>query len=193
MALTTTLHRITARMRLLLLAATLATVALLAAAGAAHAGTPYYWIVAEHSGKALMAENHNKEQGTRIVQMSTPQNWGAQHWFVERVEDFSSGQTVRRFRNRHSKLCITAQNISNGAALTQQPCEYTYHDYQRQWVVSSKSAMWAGLPWTAYNRYTSGCLDIAGAWHDDYTQAAHYWCHGQANQRFRLKYAGTTG
>ena len=192
MALTTTLDRITARMRLLLLAAPLAAVARLATAGAAHAGTLNYWIVAEHSGKALMAENHNKDVGARIVQMSTPQNWARSTGSSSVSRTSPPARRCGGSAIVTPKLCITAQNTVNGAALTQQPCEYTYHDYQRQWVVS-KSAMWAGLPWTAYNRYTLGCLDIAGAWHDDYTPAAHYWCHGQANQRFRLKYAGTTG
>ncbi len=155
---------------------------------------PYSWIVAEHRGKALMAENHSRDVGADIVQMRTPQNWGAQHWFVERVEDFSSsGQTVRKFRNRRSKLCITTVSTAQGTVLEQQPCAYAYHDHQRQWVVSSKSAMWAGHPFTAHNRFSSRCMDVYGRLHDDHTRVTHCTCHGGANQHLRPKYAGTAG
>ncbi len=178
--------------RLLVMAA-LTTLSLLAIAATAHAGTPYYYIINQKSGKVLVPENERKDVGAPIVQM-TPRNTGAQHWFIERQFDMSNGRTVRQFRNRWSHECIYVQYKDDvvGRQLIQESCEQGYLS-AGEWVVSSKTDMWAERPFTAYNNNSGQCMDVAGASLADYAGLIQWPCHGQANQQFRLQYRGTSG
>jgi hypothetical protein len=180
-----------------LIAAALALVAgvavALAGAQPAQAGPgPFYWIIAENSGKALMAENHSQALGARIVQMPV-NNWGAQQWSIRHVwTDESTGQSARQFINRHSKHCIVAIDYGSGSVLKQDWCEDTHGADRREWIVSNKWDMWAGRPFTAWNTGSGLCMDIYGAWTSDYAPAQQYWCHGGTNQQFRLQHVPGT-
>lgn len=153
---------------------------------------PFYWIVAEHSGKVLMPENHSKEVGTRIVQMNKG-NFGAQHWKIWHMGTDNNGQTVRKFENRHSHLCIWSYSTALGEVLRQHGCESgSFDSRQPEWRVSNKSDMWAGRPFTTWSEYSGQCMDVAGASQAEYTSVAQYTCHGGANQKFRLEYVPGT-
>jgi hypothetical protein len=67
-------------------------------------------------------ENHSKEVGTRIVQM-TKADVGAQHWKIRHIENLPNGQTVRKFENRNSHYRITVHGSESGDVLTQDQCE----------------------------------------------------------------------
>jgi hypothetical protein len=170
---------------LALVVAVLATV--FGSAGAAQAKPgPFYYIVAEHSGKALMPENESKAPGVRIVQMSK-RNIGAQHWLVRHMENLPNGQTIRKFENRNSHLCITI--VSHGAVgelLTQDQCETG--GWYREWVVSSWSDLWAQRPVKVWSHEDGLCMDVAGAFTTDYTPVVQYPCHSGANQSFHVEY-----
>ncbi|BDA67648.1 hypothetical protein CAL7716_018140 [Calothrix sp. PCC 7716] len=153
---------------------------------------PFYWIIAEHSGKALMPENHSKNVGTRIVQMSKG-NFGAQHWRIRHISTDSNGQSVRKFENRHSKLCIWAYSTAQGQILKQHGCESGTDDARKpEWRVSNKHEMWAGRPFTTWSEYSSKCMDVANASVADYTSVGQYTCHGGPNQKFRVQYVPGT-
>jgi hypothetical protein len=153
---------------------------------------PFYWIVAEHSGKVLMPENHSKYLNTRIVQMNKG-NFGAQHWKVWHLSTDSNGQSVRKFENRHSKLCIWSYSTAVGEVLRQHGCQTGTLDARHpEWRVSNKWDMWYGRPFTMWSEYSGQCMDIAGASQAEYTSAAQFTCHGGANQRFRLIYVPGT-
>jgi ricin-type beta-trefoil lectin protein len=182
------------RGRLLSLVAALVVAGLLASAAAAHAGQPYYYIVNQNSGKVLAPLQESKDAGAPIVQM-TPLNTGAQHWFVDRESDTSSGGTIREFRNRWSHYCIYVKYEDSviGRVLHQDQCDKNYNANARQWVVASKSDMWAGLPFLAVNRNSNQCMDVSEAGLGDYAPLIQWPCHGGPNQQFRLVYKGTSG
>jgi len=145
---------------------------------------PFYYVVAEHSGKPIMPLNHSTAWWTDIVQ-SDWQNGGALHWKVERwyVDD------ERLFKNRHSKLCVTAADFANpGGALPQNPC----NEAGTIWVVSSPREMWAGRPFTIRAWGTWNCLDVAGASWNNGAPVGLYPCHGGHNQQFRLVHVSGT-
>jgi ricin-type beta-trefoil lectin protein len=165
------------------------------ALAAAHAGQPYYYLVNQNSGKVLTPFLESKDAGASIVQM-TPLNHGAQHWFVDRESDTPSGGTIREFRNRWSHYCIYVKFEDSviGRELHQDQCEKNYNANARQWIVASKSDMWAGLPFLAVNRNSSNqCMDVSGAGLGDYAPLGQWPCHGGPNQQFRLVYKGTSG
>ncbi|WP_203900348.1 RICIN domain-containing protein [Virgisporangium aliadipatigenens] len=167
----------------------LALTVLVTTANAAQAGPgPFYYIVAEHSGKVLMPENHSKDPGVRIVQMPRG-GFGAQHWKVRHVENLSNGQTIRKFENRHSHLCITIVDHEPGL-LTQDQCETG--GWYREWTVSNWNDLWAERPVKIWSHESNLCMDMYGGWVDDYTPAAQYWCHSGPNQTFRVDYVEGT-
>lgn len=149
---------------------------------------PFYYIVAEHSGKVLMPENHSKEPGVRIVQM-TRGNFGAQHWRVRHMETLPNGQTIRKFENRHSQLCITIVGYGPGL-LTQDQCETGGWD--REWVVSNKDDLWAQRPVLIWSHQTNLCLSVGGASYADFAPMWQWPCHGRADQLFRVNYVAGT-
>jgi ricin-type beta-trefoil lectin protein len=182
------------RRRVLALVAALFVGGLLVSAASAHAGQPYYYLVNQNSGKVLTPFLESKNAGAAIVQM-TPLNTGAQHWFVDREADTPSGGTIREFRNRWSHYCIYVKFEDSvvGRELHQDQCEKNYNANARQWIVASKSDMWAGLPFLAVNRNSNQCMDVSGAALGDYAPLIQWPCHGGPNQLFRLVYKGTSG
>ncbi len=154
---------------------------------------PFYWIVAEHSGKVLMPENHSKELDTRIVQTAKA-NGGAQHWKILHMSTDSNGQSVRKFQNRHSKLCIWAYSTAQGQVLKQHGCESGSFDSRKpEWRVSNKHEMWAGRPFTTWSEYSKRCMNVSGASLAEYASVIQYTCQGGiANEKFRLKYVPGT-
>jgi Ricin-type beta-trefoil lectin domain-like len=150
---------------------------------------PFYYIVAEHSGKALMPENHSKDPGVRIVQMPKA-NVGAQHWLVRHVDNLPNGQTIRKFENRNSHLCITIINHGAYELLTQDQCETG--GWYRDWVVSSWSDLWAERPVKIWSHEDNLCMDVYGAYTDDYTPVGQYACHSGPNQSFHVEYVPGT-
>lgn len=162
-------------------------------APAASAGPgPFYWIIAQHSGKAIMPENHSQSLNARIVQMNKG-NFGAQHWKIRHISTDSNGQSVRKFENRHSKLCIWVYGNSVGQVLKQHGCESGSYDARfPEWRVSNKWDMWAGYPFTMWSEYSGQCMDVAGAYQAEYTPVVQYPCHGGLNQKFRAVYVPGT-
>ncbi len=176
----------------LLLAAAVITVVALATAGSAHAGRPYYHLLSAHSGKAVAPAGDARHSGTPLVQV-TPAHRGAQHWFVERIVDTpASGGTIRRFRNRHTGLCISAPGTLVGAGLYQGPCDAdpAGGDW---WHVSSKADLWGERAFTAQNVVSWQCMDLEGWSTVVGAPIDQYGCHGGQNQAFRIQYRGTTG
>jgi hypothetical protein len=173
---------------LALMIAVLATVFGPASTAQAAAG-PFYYIVAEHSGKVLMSENHSKNAGARIVQMAKG-GWGAQHWKVRHVRNLPNGQTIRKFENRNSHYCITVHSYLANDILTQDQCE-TGGQY-REWRVSNWDDLWAERPVRIWSELTGLCMDVYGAWTEDYTPLEQYPCIAAANQSFHVEYVPGT-
>jgi hypothetical protein len=159
-------------------------------AGAAQAKPgPFYYIVAEHSGKVLMSENHSKEAGARIVQMPKG-NFGAQHWKIRHIDNLPNGQTIRKFENRNSHYCITVHSDGANDVLTQDQCE-TGGQY-REWYVSNWSDLWAQRPVKIWSELSGLCMDVWGASTADYAALQQYPCHSGANQSFHVEYVPGT-
>jgi len=153
---------------------------------------PFYWIIAEHSGKALMPENHSKNVGTRIVQMNKA-NFGAQHWKIRHISTDSNGQSVRKFENRNSHLCIWVYSNGENDVLKQDGCESGSSDARKpEWKVSNKYDMWAGKPFTTWSQYSGRCMSINNVSSSEYASAVQYTCVGGANQKFRVQYVPGT-
>lgn len=170
--------------RLGFLAFVLSLLAGLTMAAPASAGPgPFYWIVAQHSGKALMPLNDVKDYGAEIVQLTMQGNRGAQNWSVER-EGTGSPTVNRKFNNRHSHLCVESWDHVQGSVLRQGFC---HNDgLWPIWQVSNVDDMWSGRPFTVWNRQTLMCMSVWGGLVDDFTRVVQWPCHGGSNQTFRL-------
>lgn len=151
---------------------------------------PFYYIVAVHSGKPIMPINHTKNHGAEIVQADW-QGGGALHWKIRRSGTIDGQERIRRFENRHSKYCVSANQWNTPVGLVQTQCT-SFHTMSEEWVVSSADKMWAGQPFTVWNHQSGLCMDVAGASTAAYARVGQWYCHGGTNQQFRLVYVSGT-
>jgi Ricin-type beta-trefoil lectin domain len=174
----------------LLIAGTIALTMTLSLTGVAFAKPgPFYWIINQHSGQALLPLNHLKDHGTEIVQ-NFKGNFGAQNWKIRVAGTIDEVERIRLFDNRHSKYCISASDSQPGRVLRQVQCQNW--SQREEWVVSNRDDMFAGRPFTVWNRYSGLCMDVAGASTAEYARIIQWPCHGGANQIFRLSYVQGT-
>ena len=187
--------------RIRLLVAAVVALGLSLGAAASASAVPIYWIVNEHSGKALGPHQHSKSANFWIQQMT----WfngsgGAHHWKIRGSGD------IRQFENRHSHMCISTVDheewyppAADGSPAIQRPCwnePYPHiKRYQSQrWRIFPFSNFWAGQPFMLRNMRNNKCLEING-WSLAENADTAVWldCHGGNNQKWRLVYAGEAG
>lgn len=174
----------------LLIASAIALIMALSLTGVASAKPgPFYWIIAAHSGQALLPLNHDKEHGVEIVQ-NIKGAGGAQNWKIRVAGTIGGVQRIRLFDNRHSHYCISASDAQPGRVLRQVQCQNW--SQREEWVVSNRDDMFAGRPFTAWNRSSGLCMDVAGASQAEYARLVQWPCHGGLNQTFRLNYVPGT-
>ncbi|MFI0444225.1 RICIN domain-containing protein [Actinomadura sp. 6N118] len=134
---------------------------------------PFYWIVNEGNGKALLPFKHSKEPNTNIV-MQSKTNEGAMHWKI------GGSGTLRKLENRHSHLCARAG--ANDTFVLQHDCGFD----GTTWIVSDRDRMWAGLPVTFENLNRHTCLTANGV------VARTATCVGTSTQQWRLEHVPGT-
>ena len=174
----------------LLIASAIALIMTLSLAGLASARPgPFYWIIAAHSGQALLPLNHEKEHGKEIVQ-NIKGAGGAQNWKIRVADTIDGVERIRLFVNRHSHYCISASDAQPGRVLRQVQCQnWSQHE---EWVVSNRDDMFSGRPFTVWNRSSGLCMDVADASQAEYARLVQFPCHGGQNQTFRLSYVRGT-
>ncbi|WP_067812917.1 RICIN domain-containing protein [Actinomadura kijaniata] len=135
---------------------------------AAAAPGPFYWIVNNDTGKALLPYQHSKDSGQPLIQ-SNEFNGGATHWKIRTTPNDTM------LENRHSHLCANA--LVAGGLMRQEYCGSP----GTKWWVSSTSDMWAGRPVTFRNlQLNNQCMTAFGA----ATKATT--CIGATTQYFKL-------
>jgi hypothetical protein len=95
----------------------------LASSATASPSTPisrgYQWLYSFHSGKCISVTNGSSANGAPLHQdpCTNRKSYG---WLL--VQGFSGEEYF--FRNNSSNKCMSIQNIHNGSALVQEPCNY---------------------------------------------------------------------
>ncbi|RJL24224.1 hypothetical protein D5H75_30775 [Bailinhaonella thermotolerans] len=139
---------------------------------------PYYYIIAGHSGRSLMAETRWTPDGPGVLQAGG--NDASHHWRV-----LNWGHAVVLV-NRHTGLCATVP-LGDDRRVRQERCDTGVLIRERAtWRVESPRALWAGRYQHFRSYYNGDCMDVYGKSRRKFKIVQHFPCHGDWNQRFRL-------
>ncbi len=189
------------RLPRLLLAASLACVALLALAGTASARS-YFWLMPDHTyqeawgtsafwGKAVAPQGHARGKGVPI-RTEDLAFLGGQHWFQRDTHIHVPGAQVVQLENRHSHRCIHHAYWDDvpGRELVQDDCVRSR--FANLWIKRHVRTRWNGVVSTLQSLESDLFMNVAGAATWSGASLIQWPGSSAPNARFVLVYAGQT-